>query len=72
MSANRKDRVGGLSQEPEHKNNALNKVFQIANNAIYFGDSSDYLTALYEICAVIKPGDEAVGETFIKENEELK
>lgn len=43
------------------------KIFMIANNAIYFRDDSDYLTALYEICEVIKPGDETVGAAFIEE-----
>lgn len=44
----------------------LNKVFQIANNAIYFQDNSDYLTALYEICHAIKPGNQTIGEEFIE------
>ena len=44
----------------------LNKIFEIANNAIYFRDNSDYLTALYEICNVIKPGNENIGEIFIE------
>lgn len=47
--------------------NKINKIFTIANNAIYFRDDSDYLTALYEICNVIKPNDETVGEQFIEE-----
>jgi hypothetical protein len=40
----------------------LNKIFEIANNAIYFRDNSDYLTALYQICKIIKPDDESIGE----------
>lgn len=44
----------------------LNKIFKIANNAIYFDDNSDYKTALYEICNVIKPNDETIGEGFIE------
>lgn len=44
----------------------LSKIFQTANNAIYFQDSSDYLTALYEICNIIKPNDESIGEKFIE------
>lgn len=50
----------------EHINEKLNTIFQIANNAIYFQDNSDYLTALYEICAVINPGDENIGQKFIE------
>jgi len=53
----------------KEKDNEIKKIFQIASNAIYFRDNSDYLTALYEICEVIKPGDESIGETFIEEME---
>lgn len=31
------------------------KVLEIANNALYFNDRSDYQTALYQILRVIKP-----------------
>lgn len=34
------------------------KAFKIANNAIYFCDSSDYLTALYEVCKVLNPDED--------------
>jgi hypothetical protein len=44
----------------------LDKIFKIANNVIYFDDNIDYLTALYEICDVIKPDDESVGEAYIE------
>ena len=44
----------------------LAKIFEIANNAIYFQDSSDYLPALYQICNVIKPNDETIGEVCIE------
>ena len=46
----------------------VTKIFEIANNAIYFRDNSDYLTALYEICHVINPDDESVGERNDEEN----
>jgi len=42
------------------------KIFEIANNAIYFNDRSDYLTALRQICHVIKPDDETIGEVCIE------
>jgi hypothetical protein len=45
----------------------INKIFQIANNAIYFRDDSDYLTALYEICNVIKPDEDSIGDQFIED-----
>ena len=38
------------------------KAFMIANNAIYFGDNSDYETALYEICDVLNPDIERGNE----------
>lgn len=31
------------------------KAFRIANNAIYFGDNSDYGTALCQICNILNP-----------------
>jgi len=31
------------------------KAFAIANNAIYFNDRSDYLSALYEVCKTLRP-----------------
>lgn len=48
----------------------ISKVFEIANNAIYFNDSSDYKSALYEIAVTSKPEDlmeDAIGEVFIDE-----
>lgn len=50
----------------EISNKKLDKIFQIANNAIYFDDGSDFLFTLYEICRIIKPGDENIGEVFIE------
>ena len=31
------------------------KVTRIANNALYFDDSSDYATALWEILSAVQP-----------------
>ena len=53
-----------MTNELEDK---LNKIFRIANNVIYFDDNSDYKTALYEICDVIKPDDETVGNEYIED-----
>ena len=47
----------------------LAQIFEIANNAIYFQDSSDYLTVLYAICKIIKPGDETIGDVFIEDKQ---
>lgn len=32
------------------------KVYRIANNVLYFDDSSDYQTALWEILNCLNPG----------------
>lgn len=53
--------------EKVKKNNAL-EAFKTANNAIYFNDRSDYLSALYEVCKIlnpdIKPDD--IGKKYIE------
>ncbi len=43
------------------------EAFKIANNAIYFNDNSDYLTALYGVCKALCPDieDEAIGSLYI-------
>lgn len=45
----------------------VKKAYSIANNAIYFNDNSDYLTAPYEICKVLNPqvDTEQIGNSFI-------
>ncbi|WP_287822808.1 hypothetical protein [Clostridium sp.] len=47
----------------------LEKAFAVANNVIYFDDSSDYGTALYEICQILKPEIDAydIGKKYIEE-----
>lgn len=42
------------------------KSFAIANNALYFNDSSDFRSALSEICSVLQP------EVFNEENNSSK
>ena len=42
------------------------KAFAIASNAIYFNDRSDYLTALYGVCEMLKPHEE-IGKKYIEE-----
>lgn len=32
------------------------EAFMIANNALYFNNSSDYASALWEICSLLNPG----------------
>ena len=48
----------------------LEKAFRIANNAIDFDDNSDYGTALWEICMILKPelGEDEIGQDYIEEN----
>lgn len=41
------------------------KAYVVANNAIYFNDNADYLSALYEVCKILDPGNEDVGERYI-------
>ncbi len=47
----------------------VKKAFIIANNAIYFNDNSDYLTALYEVCHTLSPNieEELIGKEYIEE-----
>lgn len=38
-----------------------------ANNAIYFNDNSDYLSALYEVCKALNPTEEKnFGKKYIE------
>ncbi|ENZ33488.1 hypothetical protein HMPREF1084_01957 [Clostridium butyricum 60E.3] len=49
-------------------NERIEKAFAIANNAIYFNDRSDYLTALYEVCNILKHiGNTEIGKNYIEE-----
>lgn len=45
------------------------KAFAIANNAIYFNDRSDYLSALYEVCRMLRPhiDEYSIGKEYIEE-----
>ena len=51
-------------------NEKAKKAYAIANNAIYFDDNSDYLTALFEICRALKPdiNEEEIGKTYMDED----
>lgn len=48
---------------------SMNKAFAIANNAIYFNDRSDYLSALFDVCSTLNPELEhsKIGEKYITE-----
>lgn len=50
------------------------KAFAIANNAIYFADRSDYLSALYDVCKVLNPDFdiEKIGSKYIDEENPSK
>jgi len=45
----------------------VKKAYEIANNAIYFNDRSDYKTALWEVCKSLCPNieDEEIGKEYI-------
>lgn len=47
----------------------VKQAFAVANNAIYFSDSSDYRSALYEVCKALNPeiSDELIGSKYIEE-----
>ena len=47
----------------------IEKAFIVANNALYFNDSSDYVTALWEICSILMPEvpNDEIGEKYIEE-----
>jgi hypothetical protein len=49
----------------------VKKAFAIANNAIYFNDRSDYLSALYEVCMALNPelDEELIGSKYIEEDQ---
>lgn len=46
----------------------INQAFALANNAIYFNDRSDYLSALWDVCKYLQPENEEIGEQYISEN----
>lgn len=48
------------------------QVFRAVTNAIYFDDSSDYLGALYEVVAILKPGFEPERMPFYETDEEAR
>lgn len=41
---------------PDNLSEREKKVYRIANNVLYFDDSSDYQTALWEILNCLNPG----------------
>lgn len=51
------------------KKEGAKKAFAIANNAIYFNDRSDYLSALYDVCKFLDPqlDEDSIGSKYIDE-----
>lgn len=45
------------------------KAFAIANNAIYFNDRSDYLSALWDVCKILKSplSEDEIGKKYLEE-----
>lgn len=63
--------IEGVLRKEEEMQEKLDEIFRIANNALYFDDSSDWLQALNEICLVAKPEEaENIGKKFIERKEE--
>lgn len=49
--------------------NKIDEAFAEANNAIYLNDSSDYCSALFEVCRILKPElNEEIGNQYIGED----
>lgn len=44
------------------------KAFKISNNAIYFNDRSDYLSALWEVCKTLNPNinEDEIGKKYLE------
>ena len=47
-------------------NRLISDVLEIANNAIYFGDRKEYLTALWDICIKLGMNEDDVGKKFME------
>jgi len=48
----------------------IEQAKRIANNALYFGDNSDYQTALYQVCEALgMDPEEEVGKEFMGEDQ---
>ena len=52
----------------EERERRINRAYAAANNAVYFADGSDYLTALYEACMELIPENDpdCIGTEFIE------
>jgi hypothetical protein len=48
--------------------NIIDKVRRIANNAVYFGDNSNYEDALRIICRKCGMTNDAIGQSYIEED----
>ena len=54
--------------EAVRSDDLLGSVTEIANNAIYFDDNSDYRSALWDICSKLGMADNDIGAKFIEAN----
>jgi len=54
--------------EAVRSDDLLGSVTEIANNAIYFDDNSDYRSALWDICSELGMADNDIGAKFIEAN----
>ncbi len=63
------DQLAEKDKQLSASESRMNKAFAIANNAIYFADSSDYLSALFDCGVALFPevDEYDVGRSFIDE-----
>ena len=54
--------------EAVRSDDLLGSVTEIANNAIYFDDNSNYRSALWDICSKLGMADNDIGAKFIEAN----
>jgi hypothetical protein len=53
--------------EIKRRDEVIEAVKRTANNAIYFDDSSDYGSALWEVCRDCEMCDDVIGKDFMDE-----
>lgn len=61
--------LSDMLETADNRQLITSKAFAVANNAIYFNDCSDYLSALYEVCNELNSDSEyEPGKEYIEED----
>lgn len=61
--------LSNMLETTDNRRLKSSKAFAVANNAIYFNDRSDYLSALYEVCNELNSDSEyEPGKEYIEED----